>query len=763
MRLVKRFFDLLLSIILLCLLMPVFIIVAIVLYFTDDEILFIQKRVGFKNTFFDVYKFSTMVEVEGGEPVPTSIGRILRKTKINELPQLLNVIKGEMSLVGPRPLPYKKDFLLYEKDVKESVYNVLPGITSLGSIVFRDEENLLSKIPEERFLDFKKDIVFKYKGALELWYQSNWSLWLDFKILIFTFWTVLFSNSQLVYRAFKLLPQRPPELVKEFDQLTKFKESLTIALIGSAFIIPFIPLPVWFMNNLQYLFAGLGLCFGFSYIYYRRKYYPIHLDLVGVFLLVYLVFSALSLTWATNSSFVLTHLFIQLLMILWYLFFKRIYEHRFAKLLMPYMFSMFFLIVLVYNLYAMFLDTSYDSQWNQILGQNANYTHALLIVLFPFFLYQSRNKFLLLFLKVLVLVITAIFLIKLKAFGCILGFVTLAIVYFVSELDRLKLRRPTFWSSIVILFSFFLLFIILLPYKEVTIEFESRFALIQSSIELWKINPLIGCGLGNWSLDISQFGLIIPFGGNDLSEFARYHAHNHFFKLLAEQGLVGLALYYVPILCVLFLSLKNFANISDFEKSSFLSFAIYLFLSQFYVVTYSHEYFFSFIQLVSFCSLGILSSVLLNKFIGRTIQVNTLVLLFLSFLTSCWFVAQKVKFDFYKKGEMHYVKGEYAEAINFWEKLYIPFISTHHNFKTPILHKIGKAYEELDQIDFAVHSYEKATLNDPYLQSLLYDYCLMLYKNNLNKGKALMLVDRLMKVDPQNLKTRELKILVSKM
>ena len=129
------------------------------------------------------------------DPRVLPVGKVLRKTKLNELPQLWNVIRGDMSLVGPRPLA-ESDFRCYSDDVQREIVEVRPGLTGVGSIVFRDEEELLgaSELPP---LDAYRLEIAPRKGELELWYVENQSLLLDIKILALTVIAVLAPKSRL--------------------------------------------------------------------------------------------------------------------------------------------------------------------------------------------------------------------------------------------------------------------------------------------------------------------------------------------------------------------------------------------------------------------------------------------------------------------------------------------------------------------------------------------------------------------------------------
>ena len=140
------------------------------------------------------------------DPRVTSFGKFLRKSKINELPQLLNILTGDMSFTGPRPL-MKSGFDRYSDDLKAKVYNVKPGLTGIGSIVFRDEELIMTKSnlsPDECY----RTIILPNKGALEVWYQQHLSLFTDFMILFLTGWYIFSPHSNLVYKVFPSLPKQ---------------------------------------------------------------------------------------------------------------------------------------------------------------------------------------------------------------------------------------------------------------------------------------------------------------------------------------------------------------------------------------------------------------------------------------------------------------------------------------------------------------------------------------------------------------------------
>lgn len=218
---IKRGLDIAVSGLALVVLTPVLVPVMIALRLTGEgEVFYKQDRIGHGNSTFGIWKFATMLKnspnigtgslTVRGDPRVTPVGRSLRATKVNELPQLINVLTGDMSFVGPRP-QMRVDFDVYPDIVRDRIYTVRPGITGIGSIVFRDEERLLSR-PEIDPRAFYGEEIAPYKGALEMWYLDRQSLVLDTKLAFLTIWVVLRPGSDLVWRTFPDLPPRPPWL-----------------------------------------------------------------------------------------------------------------------------------------------------------------------------------------------------------------------------------------------------------------------------------------------------------------------------------------------------------------------------------------------------------------------------------------------------------------------------------------------------------------------------------------------------------------------
>lgn len=175
----KRLFDLILTIPGLLLITPILIVFAVIIRLRlGKPIFFQQKRPGYKNQLFTVYKFRTMTDTldENGVLLPdeerlTKLGKFLRGLSIDELPELFNVLRGDMSLVGPRPLLVRYLNRYSVEQIRR--HDVLPGITGWAQINGRNT------------------ITWEDKFRYDVWYVDHWSLWLDIKILAFTIWKVI--------------------------------------------------------------------------------------------------------------------------------------------------------------------------------------------------------------------------------------------------------------------------------------------------------------------------------------------------------------------------------------------------------------------------------------------------------------------------------------------------------------------------------------------------------------------------------------------
>lgn len=223
----QRSLDVVFSTLALLVLAPLLLPVMLTLKLTGEgEVFFRQQRVGLHGRLFGLYKFATMLKDSPnmgtgtvtlkGDPRVLPFGKFLRKTKINELPQLINVLKGDMSIIGPRPQT-KRCFDAFPSEAQREIVKVRPGLSGIGSIVFRDEEELMhASVDPEKLYD---SVIMPYKGELECWYVANCGLSTYFFCVIATTWVLIFPSSDIIRRMFPGLP-KPPEVLADhgFDE-----------------------------------------------------------------------------------------------------------------------------------------------------------------------------------------------------------------------------------------------------------------------------------------------------------------------------------------------------------------------------------------------------------------------------------------------------------------------------------------------------------------------------------------------------------------
>ena len=220
-----RFFDVLIAGSAIMILSFLLIPICLILRFTGEKkIFYLQDRIGLGGKIFKLIKFATMLENSPNlyngtitirdDPRILPFGKILRKSKLNELPQLMNILNGSISLIGPRPL-VKNHFSLYSQEVQKQIITVKPGLSGIGSIIFRDEEKWISE--SDNKLLYYKTVIAPYKGDLEIWYINNKSIFLYFGSILATVIVILNSNSNFVWYLFKGMPLPPKELANKIN------------------------------------------------------------------------------------------------------------------------------------------------------------------------------------------------------------------------------------------------------------------------------------------------------------------------------------------------------------------------------------------------------------------------------------------------------------------------------------------------------------------------------------------------------------------
>ncbi len=224
---IKRLLDFVVASIVLLLLSPILLgVLVLLVVFGHGEILFLQERVGRFRRTFKMVKFSTMMKesIDVGtktvtlrnDPRVSTLGRFLRYSKLNELPQLINIWKGDMSFIGPRPL-LPTSFLKYEPYVQERISKCYPGLSGIGSILFRDEEHIITAISDLGInpLSYYKKFIYPYKGRVEVWYADHISFSTDIKLILLTLYSLASPSNDLIFRVFPDLPKKPVTLTKQ--------------------------------------------------------------------------------------------------------------------------------------------------------------------------------------------------------------------------------------------------------------------------------------------------------------------------------------------------------------------------------------------------------------------------------------------------------------------------------------------------------------------------------------------------------------------
>lgn len=216
----QRFFDIVFSGIALIVFSPLLLLFAIILRFSGEgEVFFLQDRNGRDGKVFKLYKFATMLKDSpnlgtgtvtlADDPRILPLGGILRDYKINELPQLINIFKGDMSVIGPRPQTMRC-FNTFSEEVQQDILKVRPGLSGLGVLIIYNEERMMKSYEDaESFYD---DVIMAYKGSLEQWYVSNISVMLYFVLIAATVWALVAKSSAFLFKLYPSLPVVPSAL-----------------------------------------------------------------------------------------------------------------------------------------------------------------------------------------------------------------------------------------------------------------------------------------------------------------------------------------------------------------------------------------------------------------------------------------------------------------------------------------------------------------------------------------------------------------------
>jgi len=210
----KRLYDIFVALVFLIILLPLFIPIMIILRFSGEgEVFYRQLRVGKDNDPFYITKFATMLKDSPNigtlehtlrdDPRVLPIGKFLRKSKINELPQIWDILVGKMSWVGPRPTT-PDHHNSYPSSYNDTMMGLMPGITGVGSIIFRDEEEVLSKAKDHDHCYVNE--VVPYKAELESWYKENRTFIMDIILMLLTAWVIIKPKSDALFEIYPSIP-----------------------------------------------------------------------------------------------------------------------------------------------------------------------------------------------------------------------------------------------------------------------------------------------------------------------------------------------------------------------------------------------------------------------------------------------------------------------------------------------------------------------------------------------------------------------------
>lgn len=754
--LLKRFFDFLFALIGILIVSPILAVAIVVLRFTGEgNVFFVQERIGYKNKPFNIYKFTTMLSatpeqknntnIGKRDPRITPIGAFFRMSKIDEFPQMFNVLKGDMSFVGPRPQMLEPDFSSFPPEVQANIYNVRPGITSIGSVVFRDEAQIISQLKDlgKDGADFKRNVIFPYKGYLEMWYNKNQSFWVDFKILLLTAWTLIFPTSQMAYKLFDDLPKRDNELDVEFDRMQQLKESITLLALVVTVLLPIIPPPFWFLNNWQFILMAFIPVAYFTYLFIGKNKIPVRIEKADIGWLVFIGMSFLSYFWATNGGLVWYPAFGWLCLIMWMLLFRSLTPRETSGSFMPMLFSVFFLIIMVYHIYAIGTNVQLlDGSWNHWFGKNANYTSCFLVSFYPFLLfYEGRFRMI----KILKTVFSLAMLFVL--FVTDAQWATLAFLLVLLYYGWTNLPRGQFWNAFVgFLITVCLVggmgffnpdFLEKIPvvkqYATMTSHF--KFYLMKASLFAFGEHPILGVGLGNWHLHAYQtdFSYINVF--NDPKAFTRYRSHNMYTQQLVELGIVGFGAFFYSISNSLRRSLSFKKALDGYEQAAFASLMVYLFTAFFYADINFYEFHFSGIHLLAFCALGILSSKNSETFYTLPSRMNA-VFLALSVVCLIWFSYAKYSYNIWFDTKQQLSTQDPSISIETFESIYNPVFKTNHDYKNSISFDLAKLYQQKGVFDKAENWYQTAISQNPSDAKIKLAYATFLWKVEKNVTDA---------------------------
>ena len=469
----------------------------------------------------------------------------------------------------------------------------------------------------------------------------------------------------------------------------------------------------------------------------------------------FVVLSCLSYFWAVDVSLVWTQSMGWFILIGWAIWSKQLFlKNNIAALLHKYLVGLFFVYLSV-SLIGVILQVSNDAEWVRFFGNNSNYTSSFLIALFPFVLFLPKKREynatnLIIWLGSIVTILLVIYYCSVRA--VLLAF--LISIFLKFYLDR---RYKYLLVTLVIITIFAA--IIYSPISNLLFgnsglvsdiqhtDNMSRWYLIKSSFRLFLENPILGIGSGNWHIEAYKYSLtdVSPFNSPD---FLRHLDHNLYFTRLAELGVFGFSLLFIPIIYFFLKLVPSVHQFSQIEKAFFTAIVVYLVTSMYYGSTSFRDSHFSSLQWLAFTGFGILSNRFRHFKLDSNVFRTFFSLIFL--LAFLWFGYTAATNNLIYGGKLDIRNGDIEKGIQKIKKVYNPLFKTSQHTSQSLPYILAKNYKDLGDNKNGSIYYSKALEHQPYNASILYDYASFLFFDLEDTDTSNLLGRRLLEIDSSN-------------
>lgn len=390
------------------------------------------------------------------------------------------------------------------------------------------------------------------------------------------------------------------------------------------------------------------------------------------------------------------------------------------------------------------IGLSNEQEWHQIFGRNGNYTSCLLVILYPYFLFQSGNTILLKLVKSIgtILMLVVFYFTTSKGIIVALPFIGLLWVRYAYPRFKKVVNILLMLGIIVWILGFALLATTSVLDDFYNIGLGTRAYMLKASYSIFVENPISGIGLGNWFLKAYNYGVEeIRYFGNS-HYWIRYHSHNLYGRLLAELGVTGLLAFLFLFGNLIRNKLFRAKKLEELECAALSSLILYLLLSFFYNVPTFSLYTFSGIQFIVFAGIGLLTVDQVN-IAGKA---YTPLVLLMAVLATGWFSFSAYNNHYYHQGMRSIKHGDPIHGLKLLESIYKPNWNTSHNYKKLIPFQIAQLANKNGLKDRAILYYEEAISKAPYNGQVLFEYGKLLANDGIDLEKA---EELLLRVDEQ--------------